>query len=382
MRVGVNLLWLVPGVVGGSEEVTTALLLGLAEAAPADEDVTLFVLPSFVDAHPELTGRFRTVPVCLDGRHKPLRVVAEATWLAAQGRRRRIDVMFHAGGTVPIGDRFARSATVLLVHDVQPLVLPDNFSLVKRTYLRAMLPRSLRAADVVLARSEHVRQTIAEAMPRAASASLVRTLPPAVQPQEPVTDVERAAVRDRYLLSGPFFLYPAITYPHKNHTMLACAFAGVVASHPEATLVLTGRADSAERTLADAVDRFGVAEHVRRLGRVPSRDLAALYAEATALTFPSRYEGYGNPVAEAMASGCPVIAADATSLPEVVDDAGWLVAPDEPKEWTEAMRRLLDDETARRELADRGRARAAATFGAEHAAAALLDALREAVAHQ
>src|SRR5207249_1109877 len=120
-----------------------------------------------------------------------------------------------------------------------------------------------------------------------------------------------------YAIDGPFFLYPAITYPHKNHVLLVRAFADVVTLHPDALLVLTGGPGTLEDAVrAEASDR-GVAGRVRRLGRVPRRDLMWMYRHATALTFPSLFEGSGLPVLEAMAHGCPVIAAHATALPEV-----------------------------------------------------------------
>jgi alpha-1,3-rhamnosyl/mannosyltransferase len=72
-----------------------------------------------------------------------------------------------------------------------------------------------------------------------------------------------------------------------------------------------------------------------------------LYQEAVALTFPSRFEGFGAPVLEAMARSCPVIAADATATPEVVSDAGRLVSPDNAEEWARAMADLIEDEEMR-----------------------------------
>jgi glycosyltransferase involved in cell wall biosynthesis len=96
------------------------------------------------------------------------------------------------------------------------------------------------------------------------------------------------------------------------------------------------------------------------LGYVPSADLDALYHDATALTFPSRFEGFGAPVLEAMSRMCPVVASDATALPEVVRDAGILVSPDNPDEWCQAMAEMLEDDEARSRLAKAGLERARA----------------------
>jgi alpha-1,3-rhamnosyl/mannosyltransferase len=90
---------------------------------------------------------------------------------------------------------------------------------------------------------------------------------------------------------------------------------------------------------------------------VTDRDLDRLLAGAVGLVYPSRFEGYGLPLAEAMALGCPVIASSATALPEVVGDAGLVIGPDDVAGWTAAMLRLLDDETLRSRLVAAGRER-------------------------
>ena len=101
-RIGVNLLWLRPGVVGGSEEYLVRQLLGLAEiGAEHDLDVIVFALPSFRAAHPDVAAAFDVVDAPLSGDSRPRRVAAEATWLAAQARARGLALVHHGGGTVP-----------------------------------------------------------------------------------------------------------------------------------------------------------------------------------------------------------------------------------------------------------------------------------------
>ncbi|HEY0869244.1 MAG TPA: glycosyltransferase, partial [Acidothermaceae bacterium] len=90
-----------------------------------------------------------------------------------------------------------------------------------------------------------------------------------------------------------------------------------------------------------------------------SEQLAALYAGASLLAFPSRFEGFGIPVVEAMTAGCPVVAADATALSALVGTAGMLVDPDDAEAWAGVMSDLLADDAARQRLSEAGRARAA-----------------------
>jgi alpha-1,3-rhamnosyl/mannosyltransferase len=156
------------------------------------------------------------------------------------------------------------------------------------------------------------------------------------------------------------------------------AFAKLLKRHPDVTLVLTGARGSTEVRVAAEIRSLGIQNRVRRLGYVPSADLDALYHEAVGLTFPSRFEGFGAPVLEAMSRNCPVIAADATALPEVVGDAGLLVSPDNPDEWCDAMADILEDEEMRSRLSKLGTERAAG-FTWNRSADVLEDAYRYAL---
>jgi glycosyltransferase involved in cell wall biosynthesis len=386
IRVGMNVLWMVPGVVGGTEDGTVALLHAFADQRDAgrnlDVEVVIYGLAPLAEAHPDLLARFPHHLVGLDGRNKARRVAAESTWLPVQLRRAAIDVVHHAGGVVPmLGGPLSGAAVVLTVHDLQPLELPEFFSPVKRRYLQAMLPRSVRAADLVLTASDYAGATVARGLgvdpKRLRTSPFGRTHELARAP----TPAECREARARYRLPGPYFMYPAITYPHKNHAVLLDGFARLVAAEPAdstVALVLPGAAAGAEAAVADQIERLGLGDRVRRTGRIPRRDLDVLLAEATALALPSRYEGFGLPVLEAMAAGCPVIVARATALPEVVGDAGLLVSPDDPDQWTRAMRQLLHDPTLLRELSERGLERAAdEVFSPAHAADVLAAAYRD-----
>ena len=352
---GVNVLWLVPGVVGGSEEYTTRLLRALAERDLASDgiDITLFVVRPFVDAYPELVKAFRTVVCPISGRSKGLRVAAESTWLLAQARRYRADLMHHAGGTVPL---LRATPSVVTIHDLQPLLMPANFSDLKVRYLRHRLPASVEHARLIVSPSDFSRRTIEDLF----GVPGERTVTISSGYTARVAEAPLGDPRAQYRLHRPFFLYPAITYRHKNHVTLVRAFAEVTAKGADTLLVLTHRPDNMEDELLGLVDALGLRDRVRRLGHVPRGDLDWLYANAVALTFPSRFEGFGLPVLEAMGNGCPVIVANATALPEVVGDAGVLVDPDDVAGWASAMIDVATDEDLRSSLAAAGRERVSA----------------------
>jgi glycosyltransferase involved in cell wall biosynthesis len=121
----------------------------------------------------------------------------------------------------------------------------------------------------------------------------------------------------------PFVLYPARAWPHKNHALLFDAFRLVREARPELELVLTGGGH----------ERLSLPDGVRSRGIVDRNELARLYRRASAVAFPSRYEGFGLPVLEAMSSGCPVIALRGTGAVEEFADASAVAFVDpDPKE--------------------------------------------------
>ena len=369
VQVGVNLLWMVPGEVGGSEEYTVRLLQALAAHGHPDVELTLFVNRRTPGAHPDLVAAHRTVVAPVSGGSRPLRVASESTWLAVESRRRHLDVLHHAGGTMPPVRTVPGMVTL---HDLQPLSHPERFGWLKRRYIAVAAPRSLRSARLVLTLTAFTGD---DAVARCGiEPGRVRIVPAGVDDPGAGPTPERVAeVAARYGLSGRrVVLYPAITYAHKNHDTLVRAMATVAARHPDVVLVLTGAAGPAEQQVGATVQRLGLVERVRRTGRVPAADLDVLYRLAAVTAFPSAYEGFGLPVLEAMVRGCPVVVADAGALPSVVGGAAEVLDPFDAPAWSDALLAVLERPDHAAELAAAGRRRAAAFPWS--AAAAALDA--------
>jgi glycosyltransferase involved in cell wall biosynthesis len=343
-RVGVNLLWCVPGAVGGSEEYLVRQMIGLAEGPQRSWSVDLFVLEAFAEKYPELVSHASLRSAPFRGERRLRRILGESTWLRRAGAD--VDLMHHGGGTAPIG---ARRPYVLTVHDLQYKTFPHYFSRTKRAYLDAMIPRSVRGAAAITVPSAYVRQTIVEAY--GIDAERVHVVPHGFEPQLLQVKTNEAELRQRLGLGGgPVLFYPAMTAPHKNHRFLL----QLMAEHwrdPDLRLVFAGSEGFAEPDIAACTD-----PRVIRVGRVGPADRNGLLAMAAAMVFPSQYEGFGAPLIEAMALGAPVICSDATCIPDVVGD-GALVRPLTIDAWAGA----LDEVGAQRDqLIARGRSRAAA----------------------
>lgn len=367
--IGVNLLWLEPGVVGGSEEYTLSLLRAIHDLDPLDLELRLFSQRSLMDHHPDLGLRFEVITAPRVPARKIGRVATEHTWLARQASG--LPLIHHAGGVIPGS---AATAAMLTVLDLQPLDLPANFGRVKRNWLAQMLPRSVDQAKLIVTPSAFTAGRLADLLD--VPEEMIRVVPfGVVAPSgDQVADLPDPGPEP----APPTFLYPAIAYPHKRHVDLVDALVLVRREVPDARLVLTGRHGPCSDAVARHIADTGLDAAVDVLGRVDRQILNAWYRRATAVVIPSEYEGFGLPALEAMQAGTPVIVADAGASPEIAGDAALVVPPRSPQELAAAMIQVATDPAIADRMSARGRERAA-RFTWVAAGTALIDAYRDAL---
>jgi glycosyltransferase involved in cell wall biosynthesis len=285
---------------------------------------------------------------------------------AADGNR----VLFAPNFLFPPLFRFARGARVATVHDLGLFKVPWAVRPDSGEALREELERTLFAADLLLTPSEAVRGELAE---RGVSPGRVRAIhhgPGTLTGQE-IGEIP-AGTPPRYAL------HVGTIEPRKNVGALLAAWRILLArrSPPPPPLVLCGGwgwgAETVRGEIA-AAERAGWAVH---LGYVGAPALAALYAGAELVVFPSFYEGFGLPALEAMRAGAPLVASDLQVLREVAGDAARFAPPDRPDLWAERIAEILASPELRAELVAKGKERAA-RFDWDRAAAETARAFRE-----
>ncbi len=277
--------------------------------------------------------------------------------------------IFHAPDFVLPPVRHARR--VLTVHDLAFLLYPECADARLREYLMAAVPRSVRAADFVVADSANTLNDVICLL--GADPARTAVVPGGVEARFRPADADVvAALRRQLALEAPFILSVGMIEPRKNWQGLIRAYGTARARHrmPH-RLVLAGPRGWLSERIFEERDRSPFRRDVIFLGFVPDADLPALYTAADAFAFPSFYEGFGFPPLEAMACGTPVVVSDAASLPEVVGEAGLTVPVADDDALAEALARALLDEPLRARLRAAGIARAA-TFNWPAAARRLL----------
>ncbi len=242
--------------------------------------------------------------------------------------------------------------TVVTLYDLIPLLFPETVSWRARLLFRLATRLALGAARHVITISQASRQDLLAHFPlRPQQVTAIPLAPEAHFHPQPQAEVAR--VRQKLGLPEEHFLYLGINKPHKNLLTLVEAFAQAKAQGPTPPLTIAGAWDRRYPQARRRVQELGMEAGVRFLGPVAEADLPGLYSSCTAFLFPSRYEGFGLPVLEAMACGAPVICAHTSSLPEVAGEAALFFHPDRPEELAAQLRRLLDDPALARALSQR-----------------------------
>ncbi len=265
--------------------------------------------------------------------------------------------------------------TVLTVYDLIPLLFPQLVSSRARLLFRWTTALALRTADRVIAISQATCRDLASIFQ--ISPQKVTVIPLAVHPDfqpQPPAVVERA--RRKYRLPQNYILYLGINKPHKNLVRLIEAFSRITHHASRITLVVAGAWDSRYPESRQRAATLGLENTLCFLGSVAEEDLPALYGGATLFVFPSKYEGFGLPLLEAMACGTPVACANTSSLPEVGGDAALYFDPTDVEAIAETLCQALADADLRAELRQRGLGRAA-EFSWERTARETLKLYRE-----
>ena len=268
---------------------------------------------------------------------------------------------------------FRGPPSVVTVHDLIQLRVPGYAGPAKRWAMRRLLSSVTKRARRVVTVSEFTRRDLLAVEP--GLKGRVDIVAGGVAAAFFEVPADTATLPDR--VAAPFILCIANRKRHKNLRGAVEVLAKLKKECPAMTLVVGGEWFPEWRDVMARAELLGVADAIIDLPRVSDAQLVALYGQAECLLFPSRYEGFGLPVLEAMACGAPVVASNATAIPEVAGDAALRVSPDDIDGMTAAVRRIRDDRSLRASLIARGRERAAG-FTWDRSVAAMEQILLEA----
>jgi glycosyltransferase involved in cell wall biosynthesis len=345
LRVLMNLSYLRPGHVGGSEVLTRRMLAGLAASDRVELEVVVLeheIAASLQERCGEIAApdSERVQYTVLQSRlaralRGPGRLLVENSALVSHIRRALPDVVLSPANFGPL--RRIGAPHVVFVHDLQHRLALTSLSRRHSLQRDFLIRRTVQKAQLVLVPASHTAEAIDAAY--SPSAAIV-VLPEGVGELAPLDKAELERIKQRLGIGkDPYFIYPAMHEPHKNHRVLIEAMA-----HPASErlqIVLPGRPTATTRLLRRLCVEHGVGSRAVFPGYLDRLDLMSILQGAAGLVYPSLYEGFGLPLLEAMAARVPVLCSDRPPFAEVCDGAAIVVAANDGSAWARAMQDVV-----------------------------------------
>lgn len=363
LRIGINGLYMIPGGVGGTEVYLRQLLIALAKKPRGHSYVVFLNRETTADIVPK-SPYFTAVDTGVAATSRPRRILYEQSLLIRDARRAKVDVLFNPGFTAP---HFLDVPNVTIIHDLQHHRHPEYFKrsdlLAWRLLVWAAIRGSRRLVAVSAATREDIHAVYGTPLDR------IHIAEPGVEPE--LFAINRKA-------EEPMILCVSTLHPHKNIERLVDAFAAFRERRPEYRLVLAGMPGFHGEVVQRRIDHHGLGAHITRTGWIDRAQILELYGRARIAVFPSTFEGFGMPVAEAMAAGVPLITSDIRPMKDTAAGAALLFPPADTEALTAAMEQFAASASLRAMYASRARKQAAA-YTWDRTAAVTLDALERAV---
>lgn len=358
LRIGVNVRWLIAGKLEGTGWYTYRILEQLFQSHPEVEwhlfyDRTPGEEVAFSGASPSL-HRHILGPAA---RHPWLWEYWNTVQIPRALKKHQIEVYWSPDGLLPKRVRGWNGRMVTTIHDLNFVHQPEGIPARVGAYYRRVVAQSARRADALLTVSQKTKDDVLQTYRVPADKVAVSYNAPA-QTFRPLNAQEKVEAQKRFAMGFPYFCFVGAFTPRKNVRTLVEAFVDFRNRLPEAPhrLVLAGSTLHRDQALRRALEAAG--DYVVTLGHVPGEDLQALYGGAEAFCFPSLFEGFGIPLVEAMASGCPVLSSSTSCMPEIVADAGLLLDPMDVNAWSHALIQMAQNPEMLANYRENGLARA------------------------
>lgn len=281
---------------------------------------------------------------------KPLRSLWRIKGIVNDLKRDGVDIYHGLTGELPLGLSEAGIKSVVTIHDLIFMRCPEYYNPVDVAIYKWKFRNTCKQADRIIAISECTRRDIMELGEIDDSRIDVVYQSCDTRFHLQVSPEQKQDVRARYSLPKRYVLFVGTIEERKNALLAAQALPYL---SDEIHLVLVGRQTAYAKTIFSFARQNGLANRIHMLSGVPTSDLYAIYQQAECFVYPSRYEGFGIPVIEAIQSRLPVIACTGSCLEEAGGPDNVYVDPDEPQEMAMAIKSITDNPDAARQIVTR-----------------------------
>ena len=352
MRIGINTLVAVPSQIGGAQTYLRKLIESVAKIDKLNQ-YFLFVAPWNKDLFCVRQKNFKQIMCSIPRRFLAIRVLYEQTMLPFLAWKNGIDVLHSPASVSPF---VLPCPSVLTMHDVAPLVLPDLTPPIFRYYWNITFKVSARVAGPIITVSHSAKKDLVELL--GIPEEKIEVIYHGSEPETPELKEEsylRLAQKEDKS-NAPYILWVGRMYAHKNLLRLLYAYNKLITTYQgmKHQLVLCGMKAWGYPSFAKSVQDLSLQDKVVLKGYVSDDELKQMYSNSNLFVFPSLIEGFGFPILEAMSRGVPVITSNYGAMAEIAGDAALLVDPYDIDEIAEAMYKVLTDENLRKDLIKKG----------------------------
>jgi alpha-1,3-rhamnosyl/mannosyltransferase len=354
----IDLSWMRIGKVGGAEQATYNLIHGLSHIDSRNRYSLKCPRATFWDW--KFPPNFKHRVSFSDRIQKERIFRRQMLWNGPDSKNKlsiSSDLLHAPSGYLPA--KINSSKLVVTIHDLQHLAFPQYFTEDERKYRDSQLESIVRRADQIICISDFTKKCLITKFRIRESRVNVIWQAPDMQMSQKIETSHRKKGLQRLGIRAPFFIYPSYPWKHKNHTRLLAAWENLTACREvqKRTLVLTGAPLRKDHAAFPILQRLIAKNRVLHLGYRDPSEMRILFQSAEALIFPSEYEGFGLPIAEAFHAGLPVVTSNAGSLPEIGGDAAHYFDPNSIEAIERAIFTIANQPDLRQALAEKGRER-------------------------
>ncbi len=345
MRIGIMLRHLNPhGTEMGTRIYTENIVNGILETDHQNEYLLIYKDENLLGTFPTKENVTETVLKI------PTKLLWDQIGIPLLARREKLDLIFNPKFSVPL---LTKRKTVFVMHGMEWFVYPEVYKWGDVHYVKLAMPLYCKKADKIIAVSHLVETDMIKYMK--VNKDKIKVIYEGYNKIfKPVNSNEFLnIIRNKYKLPGEFILYVGDIFPSKNFGRLVTAFNNLQRKI-NIPLVVAGRKRWKYEDDMNLIEKFNLKNKILFVGRVPQKDLVGFYNLAKMLVFPSLDEGFGLPVIEAFACGCPVIASGTGALPEVGGHAAYYIDPYNVYEIEKAMFEVLTNKSLRQSLIENG----------------------------
>jgi len=343
VRVGINLRTLNPGKIGGMEQYVRNLIWYGAEKR---NDIDFFLFLNNSNEKTFKIEKFTNIHKIILGDN------CQIYELYKQIQNNGIDLWFCP--LLVAEPHYLNIPMIINIPDIQHEYYPQYFTPEILNWRKKNFKLSANNSDAVLTLSEYSKKTICEKYNVSEENVYSIYLDSGKEYYEPIDSKKIEKTKEKYNLFDEFIFFPANTWAHKNHKELLKAVWYIKERYNKIiNIVFTGSMDSAHKTVLNVLKNLKLNNNVKFLGYIPEDDMPYIYKLAKFLVFPSKFEGFGIPIVEAMRTGCAVTCSNIGSIPEVAEQAALYFNPNDYKDIAEKISLMFNDET-RKDLIKKG----------------------------